>query len=619
MNYSEFLTKKASVDVPTGFEPKDLPLIRPLFNFQRDIVRWAIRRGRAALWEDCGLGKTAQQLAWANEVAHHTGRPVLILAPLAVAEQTVREGAEMGIEVRHVSDDSDVHDGPFIYITNYEKLHRFKPRRFAGVVLDESSILKSYDGHYRTTLIEAFADTAYRLACTATPAPNDFMELGNHAEFLGVMTREEMLSMFFTHDGGNTSQWRLKGHAQRDFWRWICSWAVNIRKPSDLGYPDEGFSLPPILMSEHIVESDQKMDGLLFAMPASSLQERREARRSSLTKRVETTYQLVCSISGNYQTAGSILNTCGNITEETKDDGRKAEKLETRLMNGGALNTPEMPITAPKSEDRSRNGKPGTLKKDTLNGCAVTESQGRISTQCFNGKEDRVQSVDSHPLKTNFNSRSSIIATQPDGCGEYSAHRAISESENSETAQSCLSPLPSISDPWIIWCNLNSEQSALEDAFKGQCISIHGSLDDNEKERRLHSWLIGERPILIGKASMLGFGLNLQRCHRLAFVGLSDSYEQFYQAVRRCWRFGQTKPVNAHLVISNLEGAVLSNLKRKERDAAKMAEEMVAHMADISSETIRGVKRDSAIYKPKHQIQLPEWLQQHEMSNARAR
>ena len=458
MNYSEFLQRKTTIDVPTGFEPAGLPIVRPLFDFQRDVVRWALRRGRAALFEDCGLGKTAQQLAWANEVAQHAGA-VIILAPLAVAEQTVAEGLALGIEVRHVSDDSEVEDGPFVYIANYEKLHRFKPERFQGVVLDESSILKSYDGATRTLIIESFRLTPYRLACTATPAPNDYMELGNHAEFLGVMSREEMLAMFFTHDGGETSKWRLKGHAESDFWKWLCSWAVNIRKPSDLGYSDEGFTLPPLVLSEHIVESGQKMDGWLFALPASSMQERREARKASLNERVEM--------------AADIANSHGE--------------------------------------------------------------------QC------------------------------------------------------------------IAWCNLNNESVALAKQING-AVEVTGSDSEKHKIDSVRGFLDGSIRVLVTKASMFGFGLNLQCCNHELFVGLSDSYEQFYQAVRRCWRFGQKKPVNAHLIISNLEGAVLANLKRKEADAARMAEQMVKHMADISSEEIRGVKRDVTQYKPKQQMKVPAWL-----------
>lgn len=462
-SYAQFLASKAAVDVPTGFEPFGVTMRRPLFDFQNDVVNWACRRGRAALFEDCGLGKTSQQLAWAQEVATKTNDPVLILAPLAVGEQTVDEGEVMGIDVTHVGCQDDVvfhiEAGRRIFITNYEKLHRFKPEAFTGVVLDESSILKSYDGATRTTIIESFRKTPFKLACTATPAPNDYMELGNHAEFLGVMSREEMLAMFFTHDGGDTSKWRLKGHAESEFWRWLCSWAVNIRKPSDLGYDDGAFQLPPLNLHEHIVESKQTMDGYLFALPASSLAERREARKASLNERVAL--------------AAEIANS---------------------------------------------------------------------SDQQF-----------------------------------------------------------------IAWCNLNSESKSLTDAIKG-AVEVTGSDSDTRKQQCTRGFLDGTFRVMISKPSIFGFGLNFQHCSNELFVGLSDSYEQFYQALRRCWRFGQKREVHAHLVISSLEGAVLANLKRKEADAALMAEQMVKHMAEISSQNIRGVVRNQADYRPQHKLKLPEWM-----------
>ena len=459
MNYSDFLERKATLAPSTGFEPPaKFDLKRPLFDFQQDIVRWALRRGRCALFEDCGMGKTAQQLTWANEVAKHTRKPVLILAPLAVAEQTKAEGADMGIEVDHVTQDSDCRDTG-IAITNYEKMHRIDTDRYIGVAADESSCIKAMDSKTTAQMIETFANTPYKLACTATPAPNDYMELGNHAEFLGVMTREEMLAMFFTHDSGNTSQWRLKGHAQDDFWRWLCSWAVNIRRPSDIGYDDGAFKLPPLNLYEHVVQSSQTMEGYLFALPASSLEERRNARKASLSERVEQ--------------AAKIAN-------------------------------------------KSR-------------------------------------------------------------------------------------------EQWIVWCNLNSESEALADEING-AVEVTGSDSEDHKVAAVRGFLSGEHRVLISKPTIFGFGLNLQCCHNELFVGLSDSYEQFYQAVRRCWRFGQTKPVNAHLVISDLEGAVLANLKRKENDAKRMGEQMVKHMADITSAEIRGSHRNTTVYKAEKPIALPSFL-----------
>ncbi len=453
MNYKQFIASKKMADVPTGFEPGKLP--EQLFKFQSDCVAWGCRRGRAAFFEDCGLGKTPQQLAWAEQVCTKTDGDVLILAPLCVTKQTQREGNKFGIQVNVCSQQSDVKPG--INITNYEKLHLFDLPHFKGVALDESSILKSYDGATRNHLITAFRMTPYRSAWTATPAPNDFMELGNHAEFLGVMSRVEMLATFFVHDGGDTSKWRLKGHAEKEFWKWLCTWSVNIRKPSDLGYADGKFKLPKLHLREHVVQSNQKMDGYLFAMPASSLGERREARKASLSERVELAAAL------------------------------------------------------------SQNG-----------------------------------------------------------------------------------------EQWVFWCNLNAESDALAKAIGAAEIS--GATPDDERERIASEFIEGSIRCVVTKPSLWGYGMNLQCCHNTALVGLSDSYEDFYQVVRRFWRFGQTDEVNAHVIISSLEGAVLSNIKRKESDATRLATEMVKNMSDISSKLIRGSVRETEDYKPAMPIKMPEFL-----------
>jgi hypothetical protein len=291
MTYADYLADKLALDPPTGLA--DLPDLHPsLFDWQHDVVRWALRRGRAALFEDCGLGKTFQQLEWAR----HIPGPVLILAPLAVAEQTVAEATRFGIPALHAKQQADVRDG-WITVTNYEKLAHFDPAAFTGIVLDESSILKSYDGATRTALIEAFGRTPFRLACTATPAPNDFMELGNHAEFLGVMSRTEMLATYFVHDGGETQQWRLKRHATRDFWRWVCSWAVTIRNPGDIGYDGSSWTLPPLKVHSHTVETEA--EGLfLLPMEAQTLSERLTARRTTTEARAMRAAAIVNATAG---------------------------------------------------------------------------------------------------------------------------------------------------------------------------------------------------------------------------------------------------------------------------------------------------------------------------------
>src|SRR3990167_5764394 len=261
---------------------------------QRDITRWALRRGRAAVFAGTGLGKTLIELVWADHVAQHTGKPVLILAPLAVSAQHIREASKFGIEAHIVRDQSGVTIGPCV--TNYGKLNHFDLDLFGGVVLDESSILKAQDGKTRTRLIAECQRIPFRLACTATPAPNDFMELGNHAEFLGAMSYTEMLAMFFVHDGGETQKWRLKGHAESEFWRWMATWAVMLRKPSDLGYPDEGYDLPELVTRQHTVDAEYTSSmetGMLFPVEARTMSERLGARRASVNERVEEAAAIV--------------------------------------------------------------------------------------------------------------------------------------------------------------------------------------------------------------------------------------------------------------------------------------------------------------------------------------
>ena len=444
-NYRQFLEQKARVDRPSGFEPADINA--KLFPFQVDIVRWACRRGRAAIFADCGLGKTPIQLEWARLVAEHTGGKVLILAPLAVATQTVNESHKFDIDGAKVVRDQSECDSR-ICVTNYEMLSHFDADEFAGIVLDESSILKNYTGAIRNQIIETFAQTPYRLACTATPAPNDFMELGNHAEFVGAMTRTEMLSMFFVHDGGDTQQWRLKGHAQRDFWRWICSWAVMLRKPSDIGHNDDGYDLPPLRFTEHLVESSPLKAGLLFDVDPATLQDRRNARRSSI--------------------------------------------------------------------------------------------------------DDRV-------------ARAALLA-------------------NSDRQQ------------WIMWCDLNDESEKLTAAIDG-AVEVTGSMSNEDKEAKLLAFAAGQIRVLVSKPRIAGFGMNFQTCARMAFVGLSDSYEAMYQAVRRCWRFGQQRDVEAHIITASTEGAVLDNVKRKEKDAENLAKQMVEHMSDITKDELHKTTRVQTNYE----------------------
>jgi DNA modification methylase len=443
MEYREFLTKKEIIDKSSGFCPTE---INPkLFDFQAAIVRWACKRGRAAIFADCGLGKSPMQLEWANQVHKHTNQPVLILAPLAVSKQTQREGVKFGIDVKICESQDDVING--INITNYEKLHKFDPGAFIGIVLDESSILKSYTGKFRTFIIESFSRTPYKLACTATPAPNDFVELGNHSEFLNVLTRSEMLSLFFINDTANVGTWRLKGHGEDRFWKWLCSWSVMLSKPSELGFEDNGFILPPLNIKEHVIEFGKPLPGQLFLKKAETLNERREARRESIQEKID-------------------------IVKDLTDNG----------------------------------------------------------------------------------------------------------------------------EPWLIWCDLNRESEEVSGKIK-DAVEVTGSQDDNKKESLIFGFINGSHRVMVSKSSIMGFGLNLQHCNNVIFFGLSDSYEQFYQAIRRCWRFGQDKEVNCHIITTDIEGNIVENVKRKESDALRMREEMINHMKDISTEEVRQISHVEMEYK----------------------
>ncbi|MBR7654823.1 helicase [Brucella oryzae] len=456
--YQDFLIRKKIIDPMTGMNGI-IQLPEVLKHHQHDIVRWALRRGRAAIFAGTGLGKTLMELTWSEKVNTFTGKPTLIFAPLAVAEQHITEAEKFGISANLVSFHPD--EGWGVNVSNYQKMEHFDLSKFGGVVLDESSILKSTDGKYRNRLIDECSTIPFRLAATATPAPNDFMELGNHAEFLGVMSYTDMLATFFTHDGGETQKWRLKGHAETEFWKWMASWSVMLRKPSDLGYDNEGYDLPPLTYHQHTVGVEYAPSletGLLFPMEARTMQERIAARKDSVDERVA---------------------------------------LAARL-------TPN----------------------------------------------DR---------------------------------------------------------PFVWWCNLNSEADALTKAIPG-AVNLSGSDKDDDKRRKLVDFSNGKIRILITKPSIAGFGMNWQHCADTGFVGLNDSFEQIFQAVRRFWRFGQTKPVNVHFIAAETEGAIVANLRRKEADAERMAAAMVMHMADLSSEVVRGAVRERPDYAPSIPMTIPEWL-----------
>lgn len=459
MNYQEFIKQKAIIYQPSGFECTERN--EALFNWQNDVVRWALRKGKCAIFSDCGTGKTRMLLQWADMVHKHENGAVLILAPLAVAQQTKDEGEKCGIEVKVVRDQRECVNG--LNITNYEMLQHFDASFFVGVVLDESSIIKHKDGKTRQMIQDMFEETQYKLCCTATPAPNDFMELGTHAQFLGVMKQTEMLATFFVHDGGETQNWRLKGHAEKKFFEWVAGWAACFKRPQDLGYEEEGYELPELRIHEETVESSstELIDGqmMMFAPVGKTLLERRSARRNSLMDRVKRAAEIA------------------NATDEQV----------------------------------------------------------------------------------------------------------------------------------LVWCDLNKESNELTAAISG-AVEVEGSMSLEEKEKGITGFLSGKNRVLVSKPSIAGFGINAQNAHIEIFVGLSDSFEAYYQAVRRCWRFGQEKPVDVYIIISDAEGAVKENIQRKQRDAERMTDELIAFTREFLQSDMKQTRRDVDEYYAFEQMEVPAWM-----------
>ena len=421
--YQEFLAAKHHRAEEVG-PTIDLDAMHPmLHDWQGELVQWAARTGRAAIWADTGLGKTVMQVEWLRHVT--AGDYGLIVAPLAVCHQTVREAAKVGVEARYIRTSAEI-DGPGIYVTNYEMVQRFDPTEFRGVVLDEASILKQSDGKTRTMLIRHFEQVPFRLACTATPAPNDPEELTNQAEFLGHMSRTHMLAAYFIHDDVG---WRLKGHARRPMMQWMSGWAVALRKPSDLGYDDTGYDLPGLEVIPHLIDVPIEAEGQLFPTDLGGVGGRARVRKETMHQR------------------------------------------------------------------------------------------------CLKAAE--------------------LVKGEPD-------------------------------EPWLIWCGLNDEAELLAQLTGG--FNITGSMSPEAKADALLGFADGKHQIIITKPGIAAQGLNYQHCARMAFVGLSDSYEQYYQAIRRCYRYGQTRVVHAHVILSELEGQIAVNIARKERQASTITAALVDEM-----------------------------------------
>jgi hypothetical protein len=453
-DYAAFLATKAHANTMHGFEPVWIPPF--LYDFQARLVEWAVQKGRAAIFADCGLGKTPMQLVWAENVARHTDRPVLIVTPLAVSHQVVREAEKFGLECRRVTD-GRIPAGARLVVTNYERLERFSAADVGGVVCDESSILKNFDGVRRGVVTDFLRTLPYRLLCTATAAPNDYIELGTSSEALGELGYMDMLARFFKNDQATLNPvrrwlgrgvWRFNGHAETPFWQWVCTWARAIRRPSDLGFDDGRFQLPPLEEIEHRVMARATRDDLLFDLPAVGLSEERAERRRTLAERCEMVAALV-------------------------------------------------------------------------------------------------------------------------------AH----------------------ADPAMVWCHMNDEGDRLA-ALIPDAEQISGADDEDTKEARLLAFARGDLRVLITKPKIGAWGLNLQHCaHVTTFP--SHSYEAYYQGVRRCWRFGQTRPVRVDIITTEGEQGVLANVQRKARQADRMFSALVTHMQDAQHRT------ETLDTKPE---EVPAWL-----------
>jgi hypothetical protein len=495
-DYAEFLKSKTLVVPNYGFEVAPNELISDLFDFQRDLVRWSLKKGRAALFATTGMGKTRMYLAWASAIHKRTGGNILVLAPLGVVLQSVEEGYKVGVHVTYARNQSQAANSG-ITITNYEMLQHFDPSKFIGVVLDESSILKAFAGKIKKALVAAFKKTPFRLCCTATPSPNDTVELTNHADFLGVMNPRDMLTIFFTTKGVTKTdgRFRLKKHARDAFFKWLSSWAMSLTKPGDLGYDDGDYALPPLTITPVIVDSNWTAPGQLpgFTTALKGVVERSQARRASLEQRVSATADLI-----SRQPKEQWIIWCG-----LNDEAAMIKK---------ALETPHSRWDCFKAE---------------------------------NGEEI-----------------------------QYSEY---------------YRPYP----------------------FLGTFAEVRGNDSPEYKAETLSAFAKGEIQVLITKTQIAGFGLNFQSCARMIFLGLGDSYEEYFQAIRRCYRFGQRRPVEAYIVLSEIEQVVFDNVLRKEREAEELMRELVAHVAQFEQAEIKGLT-GQVEYLPTMPMVLPDWLRSYE-------
>ncbi len=645
-DYDAFLASKAQLGGDHGFEPTVLPDV--LFPFQAATVEWATRKGRAAILADCGLGKSLMQLVWADNVSRHTGRPVLILTPLAVADQFVREGEKFGIDVQR-SHRGEI-EAPLV-VTNYERLHLFDADRFGGVVCDESSVLKGFDGARRAAITEFMRQLPYRLLGTATAAPNDYTELGTSSEALGGLGHMDMLSRFFINDQRTSKPitgrfhrtsadggWRFKGHADQAFWRWVASWARALRRPSDLGFADDGFDLPPLTVRQHVVAARTLRPGALIALPAHGFREEREERRRTIVERCETAAALVAD-TGQPAVVWCHLNAEGDLLErlipgavqvsgahslEYKEAANEwfigkrcichdplfGAKPATWKTNHSPINSAITDAIATADWPNQRLGE-RLIPKNERTICATTTPRTATSGSVTSSSESNATgSVESGMPRTQ--SSGNAKSTRPSSIGFKTQMPASIKSPGDTGLQSMSTSLSSPTDVRFV----------VDPAMKpGDSTSTTATPRDHSEECSAPLVILDsasfatilpyltEPPCMCGHASgvrrlitkpvIFGHGLNWQHCNHVVTFP-SHSYEQYYQAVRRCWRFGQARPVTVDVVASEGESDITRNLQRKADQADRMFGELVRF---INGGNV--IQREQAFNKD---VQLPSWL-----------
>lgn len=630
-NYEAFLRSKATIASPVGFDAG--PMNGALMDFQRASVDFALRQGRAALYLSTGLGKSICQLEWLDQCIRETNKPGLLLAPLAVAKQFEREASKFGYDAHVIRDMTTV--GPGINIVNYDRLDKIDPSVFGAVSMDEASILKSYTGRTSRALIEAFAHVPYRLCATATPAPNDHAELGSQAEFLGIMTQAEMLVRWFINDTNDTGVWRLKGHARSSFYDWMASWARMAETPADLGFDASRFVLPPLNIIRHQVQAEARpAEGMLFDAHVSATN-MHDLKRQTSRERARLALDIVL----NWQPCGSQntpligerntpqtqmfesvgssslvpettpRNTVALTTAPTKTNGSEPRNSRPPSISGEGKDTPPTKNTEIASRMQSNPHPDKTQQTTSQKGSkSNSASQSTTTTPCSKTKADCAEYAGGTDL-TDTDISALTTATQPEQSEGFCATSAILRSDYSATTPMHLIEHRPTSKPlrlpaWVLWCDTNDEQLHLEREFGDLAISITGAMSSDRKEELHEAWLRGDRPVLITKSSIFGYGMNWQHCHNVVFVGRTFSYEMWFQAVRRCWRFGQTKPVNVHLAVAQGEDQIGRVIDRKGEDHKAM----MAGMAEAQRRNAGAASKVKVQYNPTYMGRLPKWL-----------